>query len=92
MYMHVYECMRQAMVESAGFEVFDAFGVTLHAPPEWFDDVRYGVKYKLHGVHMPRVHMPRVRMHRVHVHGSVHGHVSAPRWPRWRTTLVHGHV
>ena len=87
MYMHVYECMRQAMVESAGFEVFDAFGVTLHAPPEWFDDVRYGVKYKLHGVHMPRV-----RMHRVHVHGSVHGHVSAPRWPRWRTTLVHGHV
>jgi len=40
--------MRQAMVEAAGFEVFDAFGVTLHAPAEWFDDVRYGVKYKLH--------------------------------------------
>ena len=21
---------------------------TLHAPPQWFDDARYGVRYKIH--------------------------------------------
>ena len=36
------------MVEAAGFEVFDAFAVTLHAPVAWMDDVRYGVKHKVH--------------------------------------------
>ena len=36
------------MVEAAGFEVFDGFGVTLHAPPAWFDDARHGVRFKLH--------------------------------------------
>ena len=38
---------RQA-VEAGGFEVFDGFGLTLHAPPQWFDDARYGVRYKIH--------------------------------------------
>ena len=36
------------MVEGAGFETFNGFGVTLHAPPQWFDDAKYGVKYKIH--------------------------------------------
>ena len=35
-------------VAAAGFEVFEAFGVTLHAPPPWFDDARYGVRFKIH--------------------------------------------
>lgn len=38
------------LVEAAGFEVFDAFGVTLHAPSEWFDPVRHGVVHKIHEV------------------------------------------
>lgn len=35
-------------VAAAGFDVFDGFGITLHADARWFDDVRYGVKYKIH--------------------------------------------
>ena len=36
------------LVERAGFEVFDGFGLTLHAPPSWFDEARHGVRFKIH--------------------------------------------
>ena len=37
------------LVTGAGFEVFEApFALALHAPPQWFDDAKYGVRYKIH--------------------------------------------
>lgn len=36
------------MVLAAGFEVFEGFALTLHAPAFWFDDARYGVRFKIH--------------------------------------------
>jgi hypothetical protein len=44
---HVNDLARE-MVVGAGFEVFDGFGVTLHASANWFDDARYGVRFKPH--------------------------------------------
>ena len=38
----------RSIVEGAGFETFDGFGVTLHAPPAWFDDTRHGVRHMIH--------------------------------------------
>ena len=38
----------QQLVERAGFEVFDGFGLTLHAPATWFDEAKYGVRFKIH--------------------------------------------
>ena len=40
--------LARRLVEGAGFEVFDGFGVTLHALPRWFDDTRHGVRYMIH--------------------------------------------
>lgn len=36
-HIHALNEATRAVVEAAGFEVFDAFGPTLHAPPSWFD-------------------------------------------------------
>ena len=36
-HIHALNEATRAAVEAAGFEVFDAFGPTLHAPPAWFD-------------------------------------------------------
>ena len=39
----------RAQVAEAGFEVFEAFALTLHAPPQWFDDaVRHPAESNLH--------------------------------------------
>ena len=37
--------MARRLVEAAGFEVFDPFAVTLHAPPTWFDRERTPLEY-----------------------------------------------
>ena len=36
----VFNAVARDLVAAAGFEVFDAFGVTLNAHPQWFDDMR----------------------------------------------------
>lgn len=38
----------RALVQAAGFEAFEGFGLTLHAPPAWFDEAKYGVRHKIH--------------------------------------------
>lgn len=47
-HLQALNAVAREMVEGAGFEVFDGFGVTLHAPPEWFDSAKYGVRFKIH--------------------------------------------
>lgn len=47
-YLRDANAMARDVVERAGFEVMDGFGLTLHARPGWFDDARHGVRLQIH--------------------------------------------